>query len=251
MQLYLMYHDVYEKSYKESGFLRESTNQYKINAIEFERHVKAVTDYCKANKEIEVQFTFDDGGQSFDTIIAPILERYGVKGLFFISTKYVGTETFLTFDQLSDLKERGHTIGSHSHSHPNLAELNRQQIYEEWNKSISILKPFLSEEICASVPEGYSNGDVIEAASENSISCLFTSEPTLSLKEKNGMKIIGRYVVYEGMTADDVISIISDKKRRMRLKAKWTTIKYIKAILGRRYDTVKAKLYKTVLRRPT
>lgn len=248
MQIFLMYHDVYVNSYNESGFLKESTNQYKIKAQEFEKHVKAVAEYCRIDTNTVVRFTFDDGGKSFATIIAPILEKYGIKGIFFISTKYIGTESFVSFNQLTDLKNRGHIIGSHSDSHTNLASLMKEDIYEEWRKSIKKLCPFFENEIYASIPEGYLNKDVIDTAFQNKISVLFTSEPTLKIRKKGDMRIIGRYVVYEGMTADDVMNIISDWKRRQIVKLKWQLINCMKLVLGNKYDAFKSFIYKRVLR---
>ena len=78
-----MYHDLYIQSGAESGFQNESAFQYKIQVDEFEKQVKAVVDYCREHIEIQVDFTFDDGGVSFLTLAAPILEKYGLKGIFF------------------------------------------------------------------------------------------------------------------------------------------------------------------------
>ena len=123
MQIFLMYHDVYIHDYNESGFLKDSTKQYKISVQEFEQQVKAVAEYCRDHDDIKVDFTFDDGGKSFATVVAPVLEKYGLRGIFFISAKYIETETFISFDQIVELKRRGHIIGSHRNSHPNLAKL--------------------------------------------------------------------------------------------------------------------------------
>ena len=89
----LMYHDVYKQSGTESGFQNESAFQYKISEEEFESHVKEISKYC-VNNNVDVLFTFDDGGISFLTIIAPILEKYNQKGIFFISTQYIDTPLF-------------------------------------------------------------------------------------------------------------------------------------------------------------
>ena len=85
----------------------------------------------------DVLFTFDDGGISFLTIIAPILEKYNQKGIFFISTQYIDTPLFLTKKQIKELRERGHIIGSHSHSHPqNISELANSDLLEEYKNEI-------------------------------------------------------------------------------------------------------------------
>ena len=86
-----MYHDVFVHDTNESGFQRERDLPYKMNASMFERHVKSISDYCESTHQSKnhVVFTFDDGGKSFHQVIAPILEKYGFKGIFFITTKYI------------------------------------------------------------------------------------------------------------------------------------------------------------------
>ena len=85
-KIVLMYHDVYSDSETESGFQFPTSFPYKISAEKFESHVKLAHTYCKQNNLSldSVEFTFDDGGVSFYTVIAPILEKYGFKGVFFI-----------------------------------------------------------------------------------------------------------------------------------------------------------------------
>ena len=105
MQINLMYHDVYAHDINESGFLRERDLLYKMEADAFEDQVRSISEYCKTvgvSKE-HVVFSFDDGGKSFYSVIAPILEKYGFKGLFFITTKYIGNNTFLNEAEIRNL----------------------------------------------------------------------------------------------------------------------------------------------------
>lgn len=83
-QIVLMYHDVYRDSPSESGFQNNTAIKYKVNTKRFEEHVSAVYDYLR-NKRLPantVDFTFDDGGVSFLTGAAPILEKYGFEANF-------------------------------------------------------------------------------------------------------------------------------------------------------------------------
>ena len=166
MKIVLMYHDLYIQSGTESGFQNESAFQYKIRADEFERHVKAVVDYCSEHIDIQVDFTFDDGGVSFLTLAAPILEKYDLKGIFFISTKYINTPLFLTSAQLQELSDRGHHIGSHAHSHKQLTTLSENEITKEWVNSINLIKLYTTTNISASIPNGDENSIVRKKAFE-------------------------------------------------------------------------------------
>jgi hypothetical protein len=81
-KIVLMYHDLYIQSGAESGFQNESAFQYKIQVDEFEKQVKAVVDYCREHIEIQVDFTFDDGGVSFLTLAARYWKNMDSKEYF-------------------------------------------------------------------------------------------------------------------------------------------------------------------------
>lgn len=243
-KIILMYHDIYRDSVKESGFQNSSAFQYKVQLDEFEKHVVAVSEYCKKHTNVEVEFTFDDGGVSFFTLAAPVLEKYGLYGTFFISTSYLDTPLFLTTNQLKVLAEHGHRIGSHSHTHPILTELTDKVIAEEWNISVSELNKYVVGGMMASIPNGDGNKTVIRKAAEAEIKVLYTSVPTTQTKTFGDMLIVGRYVVYQGMKTTEVISIIANKNRRRIMYVRWQILQVVKCILGRQYNQLKSFLFK-------
>ena len=87
--------------------------------------VQAATDpvICtwKNDAKAALSFTFDDGSVDHFTLAAPMLEKHGLRGTFFIVTNWIGKGNKLTWDQVKSLSERGHEIGNHSLSHWNLA----------------------------------------------------------------------------------------------------------------------------------
>lgn len=238
-----MYHDIYREWVSESGFQNTSAFQYKVQADEFEAHVVAISEYCGNHPELEVEFTFDDGGCSFYTLAASILEKYNLKGTFFISTSYLDTPLFLTMEQLQLLVKCGHRIGSHSHTHPALTNLSNEEIAEEWDTSLRILKKYAISDIIASVPNGDGNEVVFQKALNAGIKELYTSVPTTKTDNFNGMKVIGRYVVYQGMSTGDVMSIVRSKNKRRMMYAKWWLLQMMKRILGNNYNRLKGTLF--------
>lgn len=244
----LMYHCVYDNDVTESGFQNESSFLYKINAEDFEKQVCSVVTYCNShNLPLNtVEFTFDDGGCSFHHIIAPILERYGIKGVFFISTFYIDTPGFLTRKEIEELVEHGHFIGSHSHSHPdNLSKLTEKEISGEWKESCGLLKAIVGDEIkIASIPNGYESKCLFLLAKNAGVDILYTSAPTTSVKNRYGVKALGRYVVHNRMTNDEVLSIIADKRKRKFMYARWRLLSLAKAILGSQYYILKKIIVK-------
>ncbi|HMO33957.1 MAG TPA: polysaccharide deacetylase family protein [Lacibacter sp.] len=66
--------------------------------------------------------TFDDAHLQHATLAAPLLERYGFRGVFFIMSVTLNKKGFLNEQQIKELHQRGHTIGAHTWDHPNLAK---------------------------------------------------------------------------------------------------------------------------------
>lgn len=247
MQINLMYHDIFVHDTNESGFLRERDLPYKMKASAFEEQVKAISDYCERAglPKDHVVFTFDDGGKSFHSVIAPNLEKYGYKGLFFVTTKYVGTETFLNDEEIRDLHNRGHIIGAHAHTHEHLYTLSDQQVEDEWKQSTEILSCILGEPIrYASIPNGDTSKRVLASAHKYGIDHIYTSEPTTKVENWEGMEVIGRYVLLADSSTDYVMSIITSSKRRFVLSCKRTILKMIKSILGSNYVKLKNLLFR-------
>lgn len=89
----------------------------------------------------------------------------------------------MTKKQIKELRERGHIIGSHSHSHPqNISELANSDLLEEWSRSKKLLESITGEEIkMASIPNGYSNERVALQAFQAGYDLLYTSEPSTKL----------------------------------------------------------------------
>ena len=76
---------------------------------------------------VKIALTFDDGFAHHLTLVAPLLEKYGYTGAFSIVTDSIGVrEGRLTWDEVRELKARGHDIFSHSCTHPNLSKLMRE-----------------------------------------------------------------------------------------------------------------------------
>lgn len=244
----LMYHCVYRNNPDETGFTKNGADQYKLSVKDFEKQVRLICKYFTShniNVSEKVCFTFDDGGRSFYDEIAPVLERYGLKGIFFITTKYIDTPNFLTRQQIRELYDRGHIIGSHSHTHANLAKLSVDACKEEWRNSIEILKSIIGEDITyASIPGGYCTQKVVFAAFDNGITRLYTSETTDRIKFFGNSHLFGRYVVHRNTPTKSVLKIISRSSYRLRLRLSWMVLNYIKFFLGDYYSPIKSKIRK-------
>lgn len=234
-EVVLMYHDIVTKEDKSSGFQNKNAFQYKVEESVFEEQVRSLVGQ-------NVIYTFDDGGRSFYTKAAPILEKYDQRGVFFISTKYLNTPGFLTFEQVKELRDRGHIIGSHSHTHPEIfTKLSSEEIKQEWQLSSQVLKGILREgEYTASIPNGYTSKEILDAAIQFGFKTIYTSQPTTKTKTYKDGILMGRYVVLDGMTAEDVLRIVTSKSYHLKMTLKWHLLNWVKLVLGSSYESFKA-----------
>ncbi|TSD57510.1 polysaccharide deacetylase family protein [Aeromicrobium piscarium] len=81
-----------------------------------------------------VSLTFDDGNANQQAAV-DLLDKYGMKGTFYIPSGYLGAPGYFTMDQVTAIAAKGHEIGGHTVSHPDLttlsaAEATRQVCYD-------------------------------------------------------------------------------------------------------------------------
>lgn len=244
----LMYHDIYRDSTSESGFQNPTAIKYKVRADRFETQVAAIDKYLRERKlpANTIDFTFDDGGVSSLTIAAPILEKYGFRGKFYISTGYIGAEGFLNAKQIRELYNRGHIIGSHSHSHPErMSALTKSDINDEWRISQMILGEILGfAPEYASVPNGYSSKLVLKGMVDAGIVHIDTSATTTGVSHYGTAIVRGRYAVTSGMSANELTVIVSSPFRRFAKTLRWHCLSLAKALLGERYLKIRNYLIK-------
>ena len=233
----LMYHDVYDTRISESGFQNATAIPYKISAEVFEAHVQRICQFSGKMAK-KVVFSFDDGGISFLKTIAPILEKYDNRGLFFVSTAYIGKPGFLSEEDVRQLEKRGHTIGSHSHSHPErMSALTAEQISQEWEMSQAYLSRILGHKVrYASIPNGYASDIVYQSMSNAGYVEIYDSRPVSYVRRKAGVyTLYGRYAIKNSCAINEVLAIVSNPFKRFLLASRFQILAVLKKCLGRFY----------------
>jgi peptidoglycan/xylan/chitin deacetylase (PgdA/CDA1 family) len=107
----------------------------------------------KMRSGASVLITFDDGYRDNAEIVAPILEEFGYRGAFFVSSAFLDGDTrvisgfknyhgldHMTWDQVARLAETGHEIGSHGHIHPDYGAISREQAEEDISRSLDVIR---------------------------------------------------------------------------------------------------------------
>ena len=252
----LMYHDViYPSRADASGFPSGDAAIYKLPVETFRSHLQAVHQRARTVSHVDemphwgnttpVLFTFDDGGASFFDPIAGMLEGFGWRGHFFVTTDRIDTPGFLSRAQIRELHDRGHIIGSHSCSHPmRMSACTRQQLKQEWSQSVAVLSDIIGHSVTtASVPGGWYSRGVGETAAEAGISVLFNSEPKTETEAVDRTTVLGRFT----MLADTPASVCGafaagERWPVARQKLVWNAKKVLKAAGGELYVTVRKAL---------
>jgi peptidoglycan/xylan/chitin deacetylase (PgdA/CDA1 family) len=67
-----------------------------------------------------IMITFDDTRIDQFTAAMPELNRHGFKGVFFIMTVALGKPGYMSKEQVKQLADQGHVIGSHTYDHKNV-----------------------------------------------------------------------------------------------------------------------------------
>lgn len=86
---------------------------YSVSLYEFESFL---FDLDWPHKRPGIIVTFDDGDKSHIKIVAPILDKYGFQGWFFVPVALLGQPGYLSNSDLR-LMDKNHNIGSHTNMH--------------------------------------------------------------------------------------------------------------------------------------
>jgi Polysaccharide deacetylase len=201
----LGYHEVTDNAF-DSGFQRPLAMRYKHTTAAFRAHLELiaasprvpelVTNIDLGGRSTHLLLTFDDGGKSALHVSDELCKR-GWRAHFLITTALIGQRTFLDKHGIRLLRQAGHIVGSHSHTHPDIFnDQSRADMMWQWQTSCDILSQLLGEACTvASVPGGDISPMVLNSAHESNIRYLFTSEPWLKPRRVGDCWIVGRVAV--------------------------------------------------------
>ncbi|MGV9308920.1 polysaccharide deacetylase family protein [Nonomuraea sp. NPDC003727] len=120
----------------------------------------ALSDLRALPAEPRFLITFDDGHRDTLEYALPILDRFGVKAVFFVITGPAGAEPYyhhglLSWAELGGLRTAGHLIGAHTVTHRRLPELGADEQRHEITESLAVIRDRLA---VASPPLAYPYG---------------------------------------------------------------------------------------------
>ncbi|MEU9345678.1 polysaccharide deacetylase family protein [Streptomyces sp. NPDC048278] len=119
-----------------------------------------------------VLITFDDGYEGVHRHALPVLAKHGFASTLFVSTGWIrgaydtgrGLDAMLDWDQVRELADNGCEIGGHSHTHPQLDQLDDDRLRTELVHSREIVTDELGAPPPSfAYPYGYSSRRVRQA----------------------------------------------------------------------------------------
>ncbi|MFJ3305799.1 polysaccharide deacetylase family protein [Streptomyces sp. NPDC086549] len=125
--------------------------------------------------EHPVLITFDDGYEGVHRHARPVLRKHGFAATLFVSTGWIrgaydtggGLDTMLDWHQVRELAGSGVEIGGHSHTHPQLDQLDDDRLRSELVRCKEIAADELgTAPLSFAYPYGYSSRRVRHAVRE-------------------------------------------------------------------------------------
>lgn len=146
--------------------------------------------------------SFDDGRASDQVLAMPALIERGMRGVFFVTTDWIGTQGFMSASQLRDMSTHGMDIQVHGKTHRFLAELSPPELLDELAQAKSALEDVLGRPVTAlAYPGGRGGKRVRDTAARLGYRYFFCSRPGWY---RPGQAEIPRMVVHGSSALGDV-----------------------------------------------
>jgi peptidoglycan/xylan/chitin deacetylase (PgdA/CDA1 family) len=190
--------------------------------------------------------TFDDGWASDWKIATPILERFDWKAEFFVTAGWVGKPGFLTWQDLRQALNAGMGVQSHSMTHPDLAQLSREEIRSELLMSKEMLEGRLGRSIAFFALPGGSGrlSEVARLARETGYVGVCTSEVGLNSLIRLPF-CLHRIPVVNTTTLSELEAWVQGRGL-MTLAGRRNALRFVRRLCGAKlYEWTKAKLLRS------
>jgi len=150
---------------------------HKYNVVKLEDLAGMVNKNRFPSKTIAI--TFDDGYENNYINASPVLKGLGIQATIFVIPALVGTDGYMTWDQLIEISESGFiTIGSHTMTHPWLPSQSVQGLDSEITGSKRAIESHLKKPIGAfCYPIGGFNKDVRQKVIESGYKIAVATNP--------------------------------------------------------------------------
>lgn len=146
--------------------------------------------YCVDTKDKKVAISFDASwGNEHTEPILDILDQYKIKSTFFLVSMWVDKYP----EDVKEIKARGHEIGNHSSTHPDMTKLSKEQMVQELTSMEAKVEKLTGEKPSLFRPPfgAYSN-NVLEACEEKDYHVIQWDVDSLDWKNISADEIVRR-----------------------------------------------------------
>ncbi len=163
--------------------------------IAAEREGRQLPDYS-------IVLTFEDGFSDFHWVAMPELEKRHLRATVFVITDFAGGnsgpngESYLTWQEIRDLSDRGFYIGSHTCSHPDLTVLSTGQASSELVDSLAAIRRHVDQnQIALSYPYGFTSQKVVSLARKAGYLCAVGDRFVDTVSDDNRLFALSRVTI--------------------------------------------------------
>ncbi len=142
----------------------------RVTPSQFESHVRALSEagfrlvtlsewYDNPQDTSTVALTFDDAYESIYHYALPVLEKYNAGATIFVISDFIGQLNTWDFnvgglkfrhlneDQIREIVEKGHEIGSHTRTHQVMVEQDEEYVLADFRRSKASLEELTGQEV--------------------------------------------------------------------------------------------------------
>ena len=246
--LILFYHGILSKEDDLSKYSPED-RVYLLKEEEFTKHLEylhsekwstiSVNQLLESLKnrtslpEKSLIISFDDGNQTDYTIALPLLEKFGFKATFFLTSDFIDKPGHLSKSQILRMSQGGMEFGSHGRTHQFLSTLDEKDLRLELQVSKKVLEEITGKKIdLLSLPGGYYSSKVKRMAQELGYKGICTSKFGLNDIYTNLLEL-KRISFRFGDSFSYFVSVVNQhKKLYLKKKLRDNFLSFLKTILG-------------------
>lgn len=238
----LMYHGIIDKLQSE---IHPGGNFYSLTASDFRYHLDLIKSFgfntitfneLSGSENLPPDpliITFDDGERNNIEVAIPILQEFGFRAVFFVSTDSINSEGYLTEEDIALMSQADMEIGSHGKTHQFLSDLDIPELNRELRESKSFIEDITDIEVSIlSLPGGRGNDIILETASSAGYKYVANSKPGYT---KSGYYPLSvrRWAISKKTTREDLVKIlIKDEFYTRRCLMKYRYKQYIKLLIS-------------------
>lgn len=243
----LAYHEIHEESEREKD-IRTMGPSCSIHPEKFSQQLFSIKKHCygtvifsdltRSNIDLKrkIVITFDDGHIGNYLYAFPLLLKYGLKAVFFVTTNFIEKSNMLSWRQLKEMSNAGMSIQSHGLTHMPLETLSLKFLKKELAESKKIIEDNIGVKVdTISLPHGSIHNKMSEVANSAGYQFICTSKidyyhPTF---HKKIVEFIPRIPIEDSLSDDEFNNILFQKSRMVIRRKKIYKIKsMMRKIIG-------------------